>query len=279
MALQNEVQSENLNGQIVMQRSRQDALRLIKQVRKEFTDYYNKLIEVYSTDEVVCDLMARRGYTTDEMYKTLKEVGLIRVDSFMDLVYSPLTQVYETHTEWGLTDKNGVPHLSGRYIVPIRDIHGFVPAIVGWLPDSRKYITTPTFGFARDAQFFNIECYRQYANEGKVFLVEGIYDTLSLRSQSVFALGNMGLYLSPCKAKMLSRFGKVYAIPDADKAGRGVFPHRNGKNKWAIPGATFVKLSLEDVKDADDAVKLYDIKADLEALETKDGYSTKICED
>lgn len=268
--------------------SRQDALQLVKQVRKEFTEFYSELINTYGTDEVRCDLMNRRMYTDTAMYNTLKEVGLIRVDSFLDLVYHPFTQSFETHKYWGLTDDKGVPHLSGRYIVPIRDIMGNVTAIVGWYPDSRKYITTPTFGFARDAQFFNIESYADYTDSDYVFLAEGIFDTLSLRSQGVFALGNMGLPLSGVKAKQLQRFGHVYAITDADKAGQSVLPHKRGKNKWDIKNATFVQIALPDavfgelrygIKDIDDAIKFYDIKSDLEALKTNKGYMTRLKED
>ena len=258
------------------------ALKQLRQVRSEFTEFYNKLCESYCTDEVICDLMSRRLYTEDSMYQTLKSVGLIRVDSFMDVVYSPITQGYQTHSLWGLTDNNGVAHLSRRYVVPIRDIAGQVTAIVGWYPDSRKYITTPTFCFARDAQFFNVECFRDNTKD-YVFLAEGIFDTLSLRSQGIFALGNMGLYLSALKARQLQRYGKVYAVTDSDKAGQSVLPHNNGKNKWSINNATFVKIQLPDtefgkVKDIDDAIKFYDITADLQNIATKSGYLTYIRE-
>lgn len=241
--------------------SKADGLALATKVRRELTDFWDKLSNLYSTDEVVCELMLRRKYCSDRMYDLLKnEVRLCKFDLLSDiLVQIPLSQ-YETCQYWGLITENGKSLLSGRYIVPIRDINNMVTALVGWFPDERKYITTPTFGFSRDAQFFNIETYSQFADAGRVYLVEGIFDTLSLRSIGLFALGNMGLPLSPIKVEILKRFGHVYAMPDGDKAGRGVLPFMQGsKFKWSLhDNVSFLCLKMDGVKDPDDLVTKYD---------------------
>jgi hypothetical protein len=242
--------------------SKADGIALVKQVRQELTDFWDKVSDVYSNDDVIFELMSRRKYTDERMYNTLKEVKLTYFDTLSDVTcLFPLSQ-YKTAEHWGLTSPKGASLLSGRYIVPIRDINNKITALVGWFPDERKYITTPTFGFSRDAQFFNIETYGTLADKvDRVYLVEGIFDTLSLRSLGLFALGNMGLALSPIKVEILKRFGHVYAMPDGDNAGRGVLPFSgNGsKFKWNINNdVSFCKLGLQDVKDPDDFVKTYD---------------------
>lgn len=255
--------------------SKTEALTKVKQLRREFTAFYDAL-RVFSTKEVVDELMAFRGYTSPDMYQTLLEIGVTKISSLGEIeLVAPLSS-YKTSSNWGLLDKNGRYLLTGRYVVPIRDISGDVTALVGWFPDDRKYVTTPTFGFSKDAQFFNIEQYS--AASGYTFLVEGIFDTISLRSLGYTALGNMGLGLSPIKREILKRFGHVCAIPDGDKAGQSVLPYKSERNayKWGIEqNVTFIELDVPDVKDVDDLIKLYDCKEDLDRAVNSTSYRLK----
>lgn len=266
-----------------------DGLAKLRLLREEYTAFYEQIASMYCTDEVVKELMQMRGYNTQEMYDTLKQVGITRVSHLSDLdLCSPLSR-YKTAQDWGLLDRNGNYLLADRYVVPIRDIMGKITALVGWFPDDRKYVTTPTFGFSKDAQFFNMDWYSVHLNKletdkeykDNVYLVEGIFDTLSIRSLGLFAVGNMGLGLSPVKREILKRFGHIYAIPDADKAGRGVLPFKSSgssKYKWKLDyNTTFVEISIEGIKDPDDLIKNYDCKADLLNL-NPDTYIDKIRE-
>lgn len=245
-------------------------------VRKELTAFYDKISKVYCTDDVILSLMKERGYASQEMYDTLKEVGITYVTYLSDLLL--FADASEQQLEdWGLLDKNGNYLLSSRYVVPIRDIEGYVCALVGWDPmgGSRKYVTTPTVGFNRDTTFFNIDNYadKRYNNDDNcVYVVEGIFDTLSLRSLGLRALGNMGLQMSSIKIEILLRWGKVVAIPDNDKAGRSVNPIYNSdtstKGMWEIKNDhVFVILPL-GVKDVDDFIKEFDCIDDLRGCES-----------
>lgn len=239
----------------------------LKKVRDEFTDFVDKISGYWCTDTVVTELMQMRRYNTQEMYNTLKEVGLFKCDNLSDITYF-LYKDAATLQRWGIMTAKGDYLLKGRYVIPIRDISGKVTALVGWFPDNRKYITTPTYGFCRDAQFFNIECYADCMkrNNGVVFLVEGIFDTLSLRSLGFSALGNMGLEMSPFKTQILRRFGKVIAIPDNDNAGRSVNPfyhHTSKRNPWQIDNEKVFVTLPEGVKDIDDFIKEFDCYEDL----------------
>lgn len=251
-------------------------------VRNGLTDIVDKLISVFSTDAVITEVMTKRNYIyspyAEEMRKTLKEVGVFKVDYYseIEMVVPELTM--ENAQLYGLVDRNGNYLLSGRYAIPIRDVAGKVTALVGWYPDVKKYITTSTYGFSKDGQFFNMECfqksfdgdYPKYKDEetgevlestGLVYLVEGIFDTLSLRSLGFPVLGNMGLDMSLMKTEILSRFGKVIAIPDNDNAGKGTNPYLNsfsGKGKkmaWTIKNENVIVQLPNGVKDSDDFIK------------------------
>jgi len=258
-----------------------EGIELLKNVRNEFSSFIEQISSAYCVDSTIQELMQMRRYSSQEMYNTLKEVGVFKTNDLSSLeLIAPLSK-YNTSGRWGLVSVNGQYLLAGRYVIPIRDIKGKVTALVGWYPDERKYVTTPTFGFARDAQFFNIECYSQNVN-ADVYLVEGIFDTLALRSLDLFALGNMGLGLSPVKREILKRFNHVFAIPDADKPGRSVLPFHSkdvkSKFKWNIDSnVTFVEIAIEGIKDTDDLIKYYDCKKDLTDLNDL-SYVTKIKE-
>lgn len=262
--------------------SKVDGLKHLIKLREEFTDFYSRIAEVFSTEQTVSELMAQRRYTSDEMREVLKELKPIKNSVLSDMELIAQLSSYSTSSQWGLTTRNGNYLLADRYVLPIRDSRGLVTALVGWLPDERKYVTTPTYGFARDAQFFNIEECRKYLGTSEpVYLVEGIFDTLALRSLGLFSLGNMGLSLSPVKREILTRFGHVYAIPDNDAPGRSVLPYRDmdtpSKNgKWWIDNVTYVELKVDGMKDMDDLVRFFDCKEDLLGL--GDNYIAQIKE-
>lgn len=251
----------------------QQQLQRVKKVRTELTTFFNKVSKIYSTDAIILELMTHRKYNSQSMFDTLKTIGIFKVDYLSEITLVVPDVTNEQLKAWGLVSEQGDYILSGRYVVPIRDIAGNVIALVGWHPKggSRKYVTTPTFGFSRDASFFNLDCY-QYAWEkwnGTVYVVEGIFDTISLRSLGFPALGNQGLEMSSIKTQILSRFGKVVAIPDNDRSGKSVNPLTNefsGKSSkfvWTIENESVFVTLPTGVKDVDDFIKEFDAYDDL----------------
>ena len=262
----------------------------VLEVRDGLTDMVDKLTPIYSTDEVISEVMTRRKYNISpyatKIEKTLKEVGIFKLDYLSEIQYLVPDLTVEKIKLYGIADRNGDYLLRGRYVVPIRDIAGKVTALVGWFPDVKKYVTTPTYGFSKDGQFFNMECFSQSFNgdypkykdeetgevlesKGLVYLVEGIFDTLSLRALGFPVLGNMGLDMSLMKTEILTRFNKVIAIPDNDKAGMGTNPYLNrisGKAKkveWLIKNEHVIVQLPRGVKDSDDFIKGYYCFEDL----------------
>lgn len=247
----------------------QKAFNLCKQVRAEMTDWYNnRVVKYYGGEEVAEELMHLRNYNTRQAMKnTLMEVGVTHIYNILDMCIVTRVTDYETHKLWGLYNETGKPIFYERYIVPIRDIQGQVTALVGYYPDNRKYVTTSTYGFRKSMQFFNAECYKAYIEQKNtlggckyVILVEGIYDTLAVRSLGLNVLGNMGLPLSRYKVQQLRRYATVVAIPDGDAAGKDMIPHfthLKRSKSWNIENPhSYVRLKLDTVgvKDLDDLI-------------------------
>lgn len=249
-------------------------------IRRKLTKLTDKLIELYSTDDTIMELMLLRGYNDITMYEMLKEVGVFRVDTLSDikLIAGMIDDEDYDNTFYELSglDVQGSFILSGRYVVPIRDIKGEVTALVGYYKDYKKYITTSTYGFSKAGQFFNVECYKDCweRNNGVVYVVEGIYDALTLRSLGLSSLAVMGNKLEPVKQEMLKRYRKVIVIPDNDETGRATNPYGGFKDNgkvWRLPRNCCVIQLPQGIKDIDELVKGYDCIDDLKAAESRVG--------
>lgn len=268
-------------------------MKTVLEIRSLLTDIIDKIQEYFSTDEVIDSLMTLRGYNispyAENIQKTLKEVGVFKIDFLSELQMICKDIKLEDLVKVGLVDNKGNYFLSGRYAIPIRDISGKVSAVVGWLPqgnNNTKYLTTPTLGFSKAGQFFNMECfemsfdgvYPKYRDEetgevleskGLVYLVEGIFDALSLRALGLPALSNMGLELSMVKTEILTRFSKVIAIPDNDSAGRATNPYLykiSGKKQtmnWSFKNNSVIVQLPKGVKDVDEFICKYYCLDDL----------------
>ena len=232
----------------------------ILELRLKLTEFVNVAYSFFG-DISIPLLCERRGYSSYEMQKTLHDMQVFRLDNLGDIEFLPNAPSYvQYYKDWGFLTESGDFILRGRFCVPIRDIAGNVTALVGWYNDQKKYVTTPTAGFARDAQFFNMDSYKYSIDNfnGKTFLVEGIFDTIAMRSMGYPCIGNMGLPLSGLKQLMLLRYNKVCAIPDNDKVGASVRDSKS-KNFWNLSrvNSVFVKLpDIKGIKDIDDLLKV-----------------------
>lgn len=246
----------------------------VLEMRKLMTECQEKLSAMYTNDADILELMASRKYYDQYYFDEFKKLGVFKINSILELNMALPDVLDEDLVKMGFVNAKGNYILRDRYVVPIRDIQGHVIAWVGWHPrgGSRKYVTTPSLGFSRDASFFNLDhAYKLSWSKfrGKVFLVEGIYDAVALRAMGLPVVAAMGLSVTWLKAQILSRFAKVAAIPDNDKAGRSVSPILNsfsGKGRkfiWDIPTPTVFVMLPEGMKDIDKFASEYDIYNDL----------------
>lgn len=219
----------------------------IVRVRKQLTTLTEAMqrLNILAVRDIIDFRYAHSKYR-QEMEKILQEIGVLQIESLIDFqLYGSQTLERSTLRELGLLTKSGTFLLAGRNIIPIRDIKGEVTAWVGWYPDIKKYITTPTVGYSTTHQLFNIEIYKATMTRetpeiprGLVVLVEGIFDALSLRAIGIPAVATMGLELGRVKAEMLQRFDSVYSIHDRDTAGAKTDKYAStvdAKLVWKIP--------------------------------------------
>ena len=166
----------------------------------------------------------------------------------MQLGYCELTDFEELKTfpeSFGLISKNDYFILNGRFLIPVEDISGNLISLIGFFPDKRKYITLSTPFFSKEVLFFNFRqaydlSWKEY--DGLVFLVEGIFDCLALRSIGLPAIATMGSTVSKTKGELLKLFKRVLAIPDDDETGKKAL-NRYSRYGWQVPdNTTFIKF-------------------------------------
>jgi DNA primase len=218
---------------------------IVKQKISSLTEFHDFVSTTFHNEQHTLEVMKTRGYTSLELYEKLETLKIYKGPSS-----SAIADLIEAETQdildWGILSRGARYLLEDRYVIPIRSIKGDVLAQVGWFPDYKKYITTPTKGFKKTLSFFNFDegFKRAYSEfDGTVILVEGIFDAISISALGLPVIGTMGLDLTGFKREMLKRFKKVIAIPDSDKGGDKVSPYHNsgGKiSKWKAD--TFIEL-------------------------------------
>lgn len=244
-------------------------------LKSEVFKYYNKTIEEFEsiytylrykfTSDYVEDLAMLRGYFDEPQKNLIREMqlGCCSVEDTTDLG--------EMRFELGLVSDKDNFLLDNRYIIPVDDIQGGLVALIGYFPDTKKYITTPSPFFSKECMFFNFkQAYELSWSEfdGFVIVVEGIFDCLSLRAIGLPAMATMGSSVSKEKGELLKLFKKVIGIPDDDKTGRRAL-NRYSKYGWQVPSnTTLIKfnggiISLPNgeelhCKDMDNFVSWYD---------------------
>lgn len=211
---------------------------------KDLLEETYKTIQGFYGENDTKDICTLRGYITDGMGDWLKSWGI---------GYSSGLDIFEGAEDVGVFKKDRYL-LEDRYIIPIRGINNDLLALVGWTVgnDAHKYVTTPSPFFSKDLLLFN---FNNCLGEDVVFLVEGLFDAISLGMIGIPAVAAMGATLSSRQAELLKCFKKVVAIPDADASGRKALV------KWRVPSNT-VRVKLTDTtgmcKDMDNMVQLYE---------------------
>lgn len=232
-----------------------------------------KLIKEQPCTGTVEDLCHLRGYILgSDQHKLLEEIG-VTAHSILD------SKIFgERRKELGLVSEADNYLLEDRYVIPVYSAGGDLLTLIGYYPDYSKYITLPTMCFTKNILFFNIDdALRRSWEEfnGVVYLVEGIFDALSLRAIGLPAVATQGNNVGYVKAELLKVFRKVVYIPDNDSTGKRALDRNDKKHGWQVPfSATGVKLQGEysndglvtPIKDIDKAVALYDAESLREIL-------------
>lgn len=237
--------------------------------KEEYLGYckrFNALYEYLKScsrnqSEVVREICEYRGYLVDRMGDILTEAGFISIDmSKVDL-----EKVKKYGSDLALFSSNGHFLMQGRYVFPVRDMMGNVLALIGWYPDEKKYVTTPSKLFSKECLFYGMEQLGKTGLGSKYIITEGIFDSLSVRSVGLNSVAQMGISSSRYKEVLYTMFKQIVGVPDIDEQGRDVLSH----DKWKIPrNGKYFRWSNPRyyIKDLDCFVNSYDAEDVRELL-------------
>lgn len=234
--------------------------------REKYSEYCTKFNVVYNyfvscsedRNKTVSEICYLRNYD-DSMVTTLCNAGFIKLKDNINL---DKVRSYE-YNDLGLF-KEGNFILEGRYIFPVRDMLGNVIALIGWYPDDKKYITSASTLFSKTCLFYGMEQLKSTGLGKNYFLVEGIFDTLVLRSLGFNAVGMMGIDTSKIKVTLYGLFKRLIGIPDSDPSGRKILL----SDGWRLPlNSSYMNWDLRyNWKDIDELYKSVDLEGLKEVL-------------
>lgn len=253
---------------------------LQREVFPKYREYSKDLNEIYAimkrsfAPDSVDTLCTMRGYPLGESsqhdFLSKNVLGYFETSDYQQFKDYP--------EELGMYSKSGQLLLNGRYIIPVTSVNGDLVSLIGYFADEKRYITLSTPFFSKATMFFKFhEAYQKSWQEynGVVFLVEGIFDCLSLWSIGLPCMATMGSSVSTVKGELLKLFRKVIAIPDDDDTGRKAL-NRYSKSGWKVPSNTVMlkfhggSLEINGIelhcKDVDNFVTWYDAETVRECL-------------
>lgn len=247
-----------------------------------FRRVWNYFQSIGDSEETYTELCNLRNYKRNSsMEGVLREVGFIKLPDIVDV--TPIKNL-TNYEDLGLITKSGRCLLEGRFVFSVKDMKGNILAMIGWYPDIKKYITTASLYFNRSSLFFGLEqlsdkeySKRVLENQGIVFVCEGIFDALSIRSLGIHAFATMGVELSKDKKLLYPILApKIVGVSDRDNSGLAV----RQNDKWSCwkyftwTGDENIANLVDDIfeedaeaedvtdfkiKDIDDLCKIYDL--------------------
>lgn len=214
----------------------------------KYREMNNKIVEVFKAQE---DYLQNVTWFA-ELGRNLKVQTLLDCDSFMvqddaELHILP-PELRDEGT--GFVRNNRLVY-QGRYVYPVKDVHGDV---MGWCGydkfEAPKYLDSLTYGYkAKTTTLFGMEKLEEYYRSSEpVFVTEGIVCTLWLRQEGFQAMASLGSHLTPYVIEILKRFERrLIMIPDSDEAGLKY----KTQCKYVLPYARVMQSRV--AKDVDDS--------------------------
>lgn len=199
---------------------------------ERYTEYCKRFKQVYEfleqnskpKSEVALEICKLRGYYPERMLGTLVKMGFLYIED-----ESCFEKLRGAGKDLALFNDTGF-RLKGRYIFPVRDMLGNILALIGWIPGG-KYVTTPSALFSKSCLFYGLEQFSTMGIGKKCILVEGIFDSISVRSLGIPCMAFMGVESSRYKVALYSLFSQLVGIPDCDVQGKEVVK----LDKWSLP--------------------------------------------
>ena len=187
-----------------------------------------------------------------EQVRKLEVKTLLDADSFMvqdDFLLPQLPEELQ-HDSLGFC-KGNILVFRGRYVYPVKDVHGDVMGFCGYDKFSEvKYLDSVNFGYkAKSYTLWGMEKLPEYyRNDKPVYFVEGIVCALYLRQAGLQSLAYLGSSLSPYVCEIIKRFGnRAILVTDSDEAGTKT----RKSARYRIPTLRVIQSTI--AKDVDDS--------------------------
>jgi hypothetical protein len=182
-------------------------------------DGYNKIMsnEVTRKEQILWITEAAteiRNMPADELIK--REFLYIPNDIYMLHFFGSEIAEYK----YGVY-RNDSCNLYKRLIFPIRGFNNQVAGLGGWSCDSEwKYVYSPDTMWDKSRYFYIAhDDFVGALNDDYLFIVDGIFDSISLSSLGIHSASLMGSNLSNWHLYYLRLFKYVIVVPDNDNAG------------------------------------------------------------
>lgn len=239
---------------------------------KEIYQFIKKENKEYNTNDY--EKLCSQRMITQPLYKRfLKtlDLGYVDRDSKIQVLNNRTWLTNGTRT---LFDKDGNCILSNRWVIPIDDMEGNMIALVGWTRDVNfgygttrgKYVNFIDKEYCDlKIDFYNLKEAYEIAwstYDGAVFLVEGVFDCIALRSLGLPVVSALGADLS-LKSYLLKVFNRVVTLFDNDKVGYALTQKFKVKDLNNVCKVVIPKLEIIDnifTKDIEDIIKFFDEK-------------------
>lgn len=228
-------------------------LQMLSQMSKESTidnsrKQLNRMVEWFKSREPYMEEV--RIFA--ELVRNLEVKTLLDCDSFMvqdDFLLPELPEEFQ-HDSLGFCKGDYSPFV-GRYIYPVKDVHGDVMGLCGYDKFSpNKYLDSLNYGYrAKSYSVWGMEKLPEYYRSDKpIFFVEGIVCALYIRQCGMQSLAMLGSNVSPYVREIISRFGsRAIVCCDSDESGTKC---RKQIHKY-LPAVRCVQSAI--AKDIDDS--------------------------
>jgi DNA primase len=201
----------------------------LRQINAVALDFYIHQIRDTKAGKVARDYLERRGIEREVCEEYRVGYAPSRWDALVNHLKKRGVKVKEAEALGLIIPKKGgwYDRFRGRIIFPIFDLRDRVMGFGGRAVDDAepKYLNSPeSILYKKGAGFYGLNVARKYIQqeEGKVFIVEGYFDLLSMAQRGVKnVVATLGTALTPQQVRLVRRFGKeLFLLFDPDEAGK-----------------------------------------------------------
>lgn len=219
----------------------------IKRVWEEDTEFQSQAIL-----EICRDIRKYKSLTDEYLLNYFKTIGAFYVpnDDYIKHFFDVELQDFS----YGIFKNSGECNYYQRLIIPIYSLDNNIVALCGYANDSGvKYSYSPKTVWEKARYLYlNGDEWKQAVEDKYIFVVDGIFDAISLRLFGYNATCTMGSEYTDYHKKYLSFIKKLIVPHDNDNAGLLLAKKISSSHN----NVTIIKQG--ETKDIDDFIKLLD---------------------